>query len=81
MSLLEDPLALSFEAATIEPAGFGHRKLTRALGAEQKFHATITWAWVVLLHDAMQDCEGSFDDLLMRHPSLLDKQLLSDLYD
>jgi hypothetical protein len=50
------------------------RKLTIALGAPEKFHATMTWAYVVLVHDAMQapGIEQSFDDLLAQNPGLLD---------
>ena len=49
------------------------RSLTTALGAPEKFHATITWAYVALLHDAMSRApDASFDELLEANPSLLD---------
>ena len=49
------------------------RQLTTTLGVPEKFHATITWAYVILLRDAMDRSPGtSFDDLLARNPALLD---------
>ena len=60
------------------------QSLTRALGVPQKYHATITWAFVILVHEAMQDpeLEGSgFGALLARHPSLLDQKTLGAYYD
>jgi N-formylglutamate deformylase len=51
------------------------RQLTCALGVPEKFHATMTWAYVVLVHDAMERSPGvSFDSLLARNPALLDHQ-------
>ncbi len=60
------------------------RQLTRALGAPEKFHATVTWAYVLLVHDAMQRSpNASFDALLEENPALLDHRsgALSRLYD
>lgn len=49
------------------------RKLAIAAGAPDKFHATITWAYVVLLHDAVVRSPGArFDELLVENPALLD---------
>jgi hypothetical protein len=49
------------------------RRLANALGVPQKFHATITWAYVLLLHDAMERAPGaSFDELLAMTPAILD---------
>lgn len=51
------------------------RKLAEALGVPRKFHATITWAYVVLLHDAMERSPDlDFDALLARNPALLDHE-------
>jgi hypothetical protein len=53
------------------------RSLAQALGAPGKFHATITWTYLILLHEAMQEPELSgadFDTLLSKHPSLLDQK-------
>lgn len=60
------------------------RALATALGAPDKFHATMTWAYVVLLHEAMHRAPGaSFDQLLADNPALLDHRqgALYDHYD
>ena len=57
------------------------QKLTRALNVPHKYHATITWAYLILLNDLMQ-ADETFDALLERHPSLLDaRSALRDCYD
>jgi hypothetical protein len=49
------------------------RNLTVALGVPQKYHATITWTYLVALHDAMAEHPGlDFDALLAANPALLD---------
>lgn len=49
------------------------RRLTTALGAPEKYHATITWAYLIALHDAMAEHPGlDFDELVRVHPELLD---------
>lgn len=60
------------------------RRLTTALGAPNKFHATMTWAYVILLHDAMVHFPGEdFDSLLAKSPAVLDHRggALSAYYD
>jgi hypothetical protein len=62
------------------------RRLAAALGVPEKYHATITWAYLVLLHEVMQEDElagADFESLLARHPSLLDRKagLLSEYYE
>ena len=58
------------------------RALTVALGVPQKFHATLTWVFMLLLNEAMEEArELSFEALLARHPSLLEKKTLLELYD
>jgi hypothetical protein len=48
------------------------RELTSALGVPDKFHATVTWAYVLLLHAAMDRAPGAtFDALLEANPALL----------
>lgn len=109
--MLSDPLVRSFEAASIDPAGFRHREhlyvawcylcelpleealaryvrhlreLTIALGVPDKFHATMTWAYVVLLYEAMQRSPGAgFDELLASNAGLLDHRsgALYEYYD
>jgi hypothetical protein len=47
------------------------RLLTAALGVPEKFHATVTWAYIVLLYDAMARTPGlGFDELLAEHPAI-----------
>jgi hypothetical protein len=49
------------------------RQLTVALGAPDKFHATMTWAYLLLLDEAMQRSPGaSFEELLATNHALLD---------
>src|SRR5688572_7143019 len=49
------------------------RRLTIALGAPAKFHATITWSYVLLLHSAMaRSPDVSFEQLLAENPTLAD---------
>jgi hypothetical protein len=49
------------------------RQLAAALGSPQKFHATMTWAYVVLLHAAMERSPGAgFEQLLAENPALAD---------
>lgn len=59
----------------------GLRNFTRRHGAESKFHATITWAFVLLVHERMQrgPAEASWEtfaaanaDLMTYTPSPLD---------
>jgi len=60
------------------------RRLVAAHGASHKFHATMTWAYVLLLDDAMaRDPSETFDGLLSKHPTLLDHRggALDALYD
>lgn len=53
------------------------RQLVKVLGAEQKFHRTMTWGWLVLLDQAMEASPGvEFDALLVAHPELLTKDAL-----
>jgi hypothetical protein len=50
------------------------RQLAIALGVPHKFHATMTWGYVVLLGEAMDRSPSvGFDELLDRHPALLDR--------
>ena len=42
----------------------------------------MTWAYVVLLHDAMERSPGiAFDALLAAHPALLDRDAIYGHYD
>lgn len=51
------------------------RRLAASHGAPEKYHATITWAYLVALHDAMAEQPGlNFDRLLRARPELLDHE-------
>jgi len=57
------------------------RKLTQMLGVPDKYHATLTWAYLIVLNDAMQPHEA-FEALVQRRPELLDaRAALRDSYD
>lgn len=48
------------------------RALVSALGAADKFHATVTWGYMLLVRDALEASpELEFDALLTAHPELL----------
>jgi hypothetical protein len=60
------------------------RQFARSNGAEHKYHETLTWAYLALLDRCIaQDPGASFDELLRRHPGLLDHRsgLLARHYD
>jgi hypothetical protein len=53
----------------------GLRRLAAAIGAAHIYHETLTWAYLVLIHDLMQAASPAFatsHDLLAAHPDLLD---------
>lgn len=51
------------------------RRLVASHGAPEKYHATITWAYLVALHDTMAEHPAlDFDDLLRACPGLLDHE-------
>ena len=48
------------------------KRYTRALGAEDKYHETITWFFLVLIHDRMAESgEQSWDEFRLVHPDLI----------
>jgi hypothetical protein len=60
------------------------RKLTVALGVPDKYHATITWTYVIALADAMAEHpQLDFDALVRECPQLLDHRagVLASHYD
>jgi hypothetical protein len=59
----------------------GIQQTTRYAGAPQKYHATVSRAWVELVgHHTDADDRTDFDEFLARYPALLDKTLLSRHY-
>ncbi|MEV6005981.1 hypothetical protein AB0M29_04175 [Streptomyces sp. NPDC051976] len=64
----------------------GIQRTARYAGAPQKYHATVSRAWVELVgHHATADRQqsprpGDFAAFATRHPALLDKRLLTRFY-
>lgn len=49
------------------------RRYVTALGAAAKYHETLTWAYLALVHQRMSETPAdSSRDFLARHPELLD---------
>lgn len=46
--------------------------MARSAGAPDKFHATITWGFVLLVHERMADGHGSWDAFISANPDLLE---------
>jgi hypothetical protein len=67
--------------AAIGLVGDGLQRTARYAGAPQKYHATVSRAWVELVgyHAAERD-DATFADLAAREPALLDKRLLTRFY-
>ncbi|MFO0552483.1 MAG: hypothetical protein U0271_29105 [Polyangiaceae bacterium] len=58
------------------------RALTAALGVPEKYHATMTWAYLIVLDQVMERSQSaSFDELLAKHPALLDRDALYAHYE
>src|SRR5262249_34878831 len=58
----------------------GIRRTARYAGAPQKYHATVSRAWVEIVgHHPSEDGED-FDAFVTRHAALLDKRLLTRHY-
>ncbi|MFB7528956.1 hypothetical protein ACFC0C_12020 [Streptomyces sp. NPDC056178] len=59
----------------------GIQRTARYAGAPQKYHATVSRAWVELVgHHAAEFGEGDFAAFADHHPALLDKRLLTRFY-
>jgi hypothetical protein len=59
----------------------GIQRTARYAGAPQKYHATVSRAWVELIgHHAVGRSEDNFAGFADRHPALLDKRLLTRHY-
>ncbi|WP_395292508.1 hypothetical protein ACF9IK_02120 [Kitasatospora hibisci] len=73
-------------AAAVELVGEGIRGAALAAGAPEKYHATMTRAWVELVGRHASRAEGGldggadFDAFVDRHPELLDKTLPDRFY-
>ena len=59
----------------------GLQRTTRYAGVPQKYHATVSRAWVELVaHHTAHDPATDFDAFAARNPALLDKRLLTRFY-
>ena len=70
-------------ATAITLVSEGIRQTARYAGAPQKYHATVSRAWVELVgHHATAPGPGhdDFDGFIDRNPALLDKRLLTRFY-
>jgi len=69
-------------AAAVRLVSDGIQRTARYAGAPQKYHATISRAWVELVghHVAQNDNDEGFEAFIDRFRPLLDKRLLSGHY-
>ena len=67
-------------SAAITLISDGIRRTARYAGAPQKYHATISEAWVRLVASHATDDSDDFDAFARRYPALLDKRLLARHY-
>ena len=59
----------------------GIQRTARYAGVPQKYHATVSRAWMELVgHHALESGESDFTAFAGRHPALLDKRLLTRFY-
>jgi hypothetical protein len=67
--------------AAVSLVSNGIQRTARYAGAPQKYHATISRAWVELVgHHAAERGEDDFTAFACHHPALLDKRLLARFY-
>lgn len=67
-------------SAAITLISDGIRRTARYAGAPQKYHATISEAWVRLVASHATDDSDDFDAFARHYPPLLDKRLLARHY-
>lgn len=67
--------------AAIDLVSEGIRRTATYAGMPQKYHATMSRAWVEIVgHHLAASPELAFDEFVGRYPALLDKRLLSAYY-
>lgn len=67
--------------AAVTVVSDGIRRTARYAGAPQKYHVTVSRAWVELVaHHAAEDPTPDFSAFTGRSPELLDKRLLTRFY-
>ncbi|WP_433754907.1 hypothetical protein [Nocardia sp. CA-135398] len=65
----------------IELVSDGIQRTARYQGAPQKYHATVSRAWVELVgHHVIDTDAADFDTFIDHYPGLLDKRLLTRFY-
>lgn len=67
-------------SAAIALVSGGIQRTARYAGAPQKYHATVSRAWVELVGHHAAAGSDDFDEFADRHPALLDKRLLARHY-
>lgn len=69
-------------AAAVDLISDGIRRTATGAGVPEKFHVTMSRAWVELVghHAAGEEGFEAFEAFAARHPELLDKELLSAYY-
>ncbi|MGI5243443.1 hypothetical protein [Dactylosporangium sp. CA-139066] len=67
-------------AAATELVSDGIRRTARYAGAPQKYHHTMSRAWVELVAARMRPGDADFEAFAARAPEVLDKRLLSRFY-
>ena len=69
-------------AAAVDLISDGIRRTARYAGAPQKYHATVSRAWVQLVAHHIAEAEvADFDRFAAHNPALLDKRLLVRFYE
>jgi hypothetical protein len=66
--------------AAIDLISDGIRRTARYAGMPQKYHATVSRAWVELVAHHTDETPGGFTAFAERNPALLDKRLLTRFY-
>lgn len=67
--------------AAVTVVSDGIRRTARYAGAPQKYHVTVSRAWVELVaHHTAEDPTPDFSAFTVRNPELLDKRLLTRFY-
>ena len=56
------------------------RRFAAHLGKAEKYHQTMTVAWMRLVADAARGSDGNFEEFARKNPGLLDKSALSEYY-
>ncbi len=60
----------------------GLKAYTRVFGAEDKYHETVTWAWVLLIHERMRrlDQDAGWEEFARANPDLFARPSILKAY-